>query len=79
MSKLKITQLYEVIRNRRSEEKPKNLKRKLLSMPRGVKRQRMVAIKSISSCGPTLPCVLGLPGSRMHQVSLCYFDEVTFF
>ncbi len=37
---LKIIQLYEVIRARRAGEKPKNLKRQLLSMPRGVKRQR---------------------------------------
>ncbi len=36
--KVKITQLFEVIRNRRSGEKPKNLERQLPSMPRGVKR-----------------------------------------
>ena len=39
-TKVKITQLYEVIRNRRSGEERGNLKRRLLSMPRGVKRQR---------------------------------------
>ncbi len=38
--KLKIIQLYEVIRDRRAGEKPKNLKRQLMSMPGGVKRQR---------------------------------------
>ena len=36
-NKVKIIQLYEVIRNRRSGEKPRDLKRKLLSMPRGAK------------------------------------------
>ena len=35
--KEKIFQLYEVIRNRRSGEKPRDLKRKLLSIPRGAK------------------------------------------
>ena len=39
-SKLKIVQLYEVIRNRCSGKKPKNLKRALLAMPRVVKRPR---------------------------------------
>ncbi len=37
--KVKITQLYEVIRNRRSSEKPNNLKRQLLAMPCEVKRK----------------------------------------
>ncbi len=39
-NKMKITQLYEVIRNRGSGEKTKHLKQQLLTMPRGVKRQR---------------------------------------
>ncbi len=37
---MKITQLYEVIRNLHSGEKPRNLRRQLLAMPRGVKHQR---------------------------------------
>ena len=39
-NKMKITQLYEVIRNLHSGEKPRNLRRYLLAMPRGVKQQR---------------------------------------
>ena len=37
---VKIIQFYEVIRNCRSGEKPKDLKRKLVSMPRGANRSR---------------------------------------
>lgn len=41
VDKVKIIQLYEVVRNRRSGEKPEQLRRKLLAMPRGTKRPRL--------------------------------------
>ncbi len=44
--KVKIMQLYAVIRNRRSGERPRNLKRRRLSMPCAVKSRNIVTVKS---------------------------------